>query len=65
MVLKEAKAEESVEAIEEASEALELKNLGIEEQERGKMKNSKQKQFFALIPYEIWMIEIMISLIRN
>ena len=65
MVLKEAEAEESVEAIEEASEALELKNLGIEEQERGKMKNSKQKQFFALIPYEIWMIEIMISLIRN
>jgi len=41
MVLKEAKAEESVEAIEEASEALELKKLGIEEQERWKMKNSK------------------------
>ena len=53
MVLKEAEAEESVEAIEEASEALELKNPGIEEQERGKMKNSKQKQFSALIPYEI------------
>ena len=41
MVLKEAKAEESVEAIEEALEALELKHVGIEEQERGKMKNSK------------------------
>ena len=41
MVLKEANANELVEAIEEASEALELKILGIEEQERGKMKNSK------------------------
>lgn len=41
MVLKEAEAEESVEAITEVSEALELKNLEIEEQERGKMKNYK------------------------
>ena len=41
MVLKEANANELVEAIEEALEALELKILGIEEQERGKMKNSK------------------------
>ena len=41
MVLKEANANELVEAIEEASEALELKILGIEKQERGKMKNSK------------------------
>ena len=65
MVLKEAKVGESVEAIKEALEALESKNLGIEEQERGKMKNSKRKQFYALIPYEIWMIERMISLIRN
>ena len=53
MVLKEAKVGESVEAIKEALEALESKNLGIEEQERGKMKNSKRKQFYALIPYEI------------
>ena len=43
MVLKVANTDESVEAIEEASEALELKILGIEEQERGKMKNSKRK----------------------
>nr|XP_023925758.1 UPF0481 protein At3g47200-like [Quercus suber] len=48
MVLKEAKTEESVEAIKEASKALELKNLGIEEQERGKMESSKRKQFSAL-----------------
>ena len=53
MVLKEAKVEESVEGIEKASKALELKKLRIEEQERGKMKNFKRKQFSTLIPYEI------------